>query len=147
MTLRIAPVTLEVANDFVRSLHRHSRPVVGYKFAAGVKDGDRLVGVAICGRPVARELDDGTALEITRVCTDGTRNACSMLYAACRKAGRALGHNPILTYTLPEEGGASLRASGFKLIGEAGGGSWSREARPRVDKHPLQGKLRWEVSA
>lgn len=53
----------------------------------------------------------------------------------------------LITYTLAEEGGASLRASGFRCIGEAGGGRWSRESRPRVDTHPLQVKLKWEVTA
>src|SRR5262245_60588112 len=109
MSLRIVPVTLEMANDFVRKRHRHNKPVVGYKFAVGVEaktrvlDGPEwvLCGVAIVGRPVARLLDDGKAAEITRLCTDGTRNACSMLYGAARRAARALGHDPIYTYTLP----------------------------------------------
>jgi hypothetical protein len=149
VSLRVVPITLEAANDFVRSLHRHSRPVVGHKFSVGVRDGDKLVGVAICGRPVARELDDGAALEITRVCTDGTRNACSMLYAACRKAGRALGHDPILTYTLPEEGGASLRAAGFTLDkADAGNASRAWHNRPGRKALPVGndlvgGKWRW----
>lgn len=146
--LRIVPVTLEQANAFVRSLHRHSRPVVGHKFSVGVAD-EELRGVAIVGRPVARKLDDGRAVEITRVCTDGTRNACSMLYAACRKAARAMGHDPIYTYTLPEEGGASLRAAGFRLDkADAGGpaGLWhnreGRTAQP-VGDDLFGGKWRW----
>src|SRR5690242_20092522 len=110
MSLRIVPVTLEVANDFVRRLHRHSKPVLGSKFAIGCMNGDQLVGVAIVGRPVAQALDDGLTAEITRNCTDGTRNACSMLYGACRKATKAMGYMETFTYTLPEEGGASLRA-------------------------------------
>lgn len=121
--MRIVPVTLREANEFVRRMHRHSRPVAGHWFAIGVEadlrllngPSTKLVGVAIVGRPVSRELDDGFAAEITRVCTDGTRNACSMLYGACRRAARALGYGPVYTYTLPEEGGASLRAAGFKL--------------------------------
>lgn len=84
-------------------------------------------------------------LEITRVATDGTKNACSALYGAARRATFALGYTRLLTYTLPEEGGSSLRAAGYRLVGEAGGGSWSRTSRPRVDMHPLQQKLRWEV--
>lgn len=90
--LRVVPVDLKTANEFVRRLHRHSRPVVGHKFAVGVEactrvDGERwaLVGVAIVGRPVAPRLDDGRAVEVTRLCTDGTRNACSMLYGAARR--------------------------------------------------------------
>src|SRR3990167_1168516 len=111
MSLRIIPVTLEQANDFVRSLHRHNKPVVGSKFQIGASKGKQLVGVAITGRPVAPALDDGLTVEITRVCTDGTKNAASMLYGACRKAARAMGYDRIFTYTLPEEGGASLRAA------------------------------------
>ena len=101
-------------------------------------------GVAMVGRPVARHLDDGWTMEINRVATDGARNACSMLYAAAWRAARALGYRRVITYTLPEEGGASLRGAGWRLIGEAGGGSWSRRRRPRVDLAPTQTKLRWE---
>jgi hypothetical protein len=134
MKLRIVPTDLKTANEFVRRLHRHSRPVVGYKFAVGVEDETgTLRGVAIVGRPVAPRLDDGTAAEITRLCTDGTRNACSMLYGAARKAARALGHDPVFTYTLPEEGGASLRAAGFRLDKEdAGGSALETTCRPNV---------------
>lgn len=88
--------------------------------------------------------DDGVTLEVTRLCTDGARNACSFLYGAAARAAFALGFRRIGTYTLPEEGGASLRGVGWKLIGERGGGSWSRASRPTVDKHPLQAKLLWE---
>lgn len=155
--LRIVPVNLKTANDFVRRLHRHSRPVVGHKFAVGVEACTRqsggeswgLVGVAIVGRPVARLLDTGKAAEVTRLCTDGTRNACSMLYGAARKAARALGHDPIYTYTLPYEGGASLRAAGFRLDTDNAGGSaatWhnrpERTAQP-VGDDLVGGKWRW----
>lgn len=98
------------------------------------------------GRPVSRMLDDGLTLEVTRVASDGTPNACSMLYGACRRATFALGYKKLVTYTLGTEPGSSLHGAGWKLIGEAGGGSWSRGSRPRVDSHPLQSKLRWEVS-
>jgi len=97
------------------------------------------------GRPVARLLHDGWTAEVLRLCTTGERNACSMLYGASWRAARALGYRRLVTYTLPEEGGASLRAAGWRCIGEAGGGSWSRAERPRVDTHPLQAKLRWEA--
>lgn len=149
MTLRIVPVDLAEANEFVRKLHRHSRPVRGHKFAIGVMLDQVLVGVAITGRPVAPRLDDGIAAEITRVCTDGTRNACSILYGACRRAARAMGHQPIYTYTLPNEGGASLRAAGFILDKEDAGGpasAWhnryGRTAEP-VGDDLVGGKWRW----
>lgn len=145
MALRIRTVTLAEANDFVANLHRHHKPVVGHKFSIGVEDGGgQLVGVCIVGRPVARMRDDGSTLEVTRLCTDGTPNACSMLYGAAARAAFELGYDRIGTYTLPEEGGASLRAAGWRLIGERGGGSWSVPSRPREDKHPLGVKWLWE---
>jgi hypothetical protein len=145
--LQLQPCDLGEANQFVRKHHRHHPPVVGHKFSlAAISDG-KIVGVAIVGRPVARLRDDGETLEITRLCTDGTKNACSFLYGAAARACFALGYRRIGTYTLPDEGGASLRATGWKLIGERGGGTWNRDARPRVDKTPLQRKLFWETSS
>lgn len=143
MSLRLLPCTLTDAAAFVRQHHRHHRPPQGGLFAVAVGD-DAVRGVAIVGRPVARGLQDGWTAEVTRLATDGSRNACSMLYGACWRAARALGWRRLVTYTLPSEGGASLRAAGWRLIGEAGGGSWSCESRPRV--HPTQAKLRWEVA-
>lgn len=146
MSLRLLPCTLTDAAAFVRQHHRHHRPPQGGLFAVAVGD-DVVRGVAIVGRPVARGLQDGWTAEVTRLATDGARNACSMLYGACWRAARALGWRRLVTYTLPSEGGASLRAAGWRLIGEAGGGSWSCESRPRVDRHPTQTKLRWEVAS
>lgn len=143
--LFLSPISLAEANQFVSENHRHHKPVVGHKFSIGVAKNDCVVGVAIVGRPVSRVLDDGWTLEVNRVATNGTKNACSMLYGAARRATFALGYKKLITYTLPEEGGSSLRASGWKCLGAAGGGSWSSTTRPRVDKHPLQQKLRWEV--
>ena len=145
-TLQLVPITITDAKEFIRRVHRHHNPPAGGKFAIGVAVGEQIVGVAMVGRPVSRELDDGWTAEVTRVATDGTRNACSKLYAACWRAARAMGYLRCGTYTLPEEGGASLRAAGWTLIGEAGGGSWDTPSRPRVDRHPTQIKLRWEVS-
>ncbi len=146
MRLQHVTIGLDVANDFVAKHHRHHSPVVGHKFSIGAMSGDELVGVVIVGRPVSRHRDDGVTLEVTRLCTDGTRNACSFLYGCAAKAAFALGYMRIGTYTLPEEGGASLRATGWKLIGERGGGSWSVPSRPRIDKHPTQVKFLWECT-
>jgi len=143
--LFIIPCELDDANEFVQRHHRHHQPVQGHKFSIAAMNDDRIVGVAIVGRPVARLLDNGLTLEVTRVATDGTRNACSALYGACRRATFALGYKRLITYTLPEEGGSSLRASGWKTLGEAGGGTWNRKARPRIDKHPTQKKILWEA--
>jgi hypothetical protein len=147
--LVLVPVTLREASAFVAQVHRHHRPPRGGLFALGVaRTGSVVVcGVAIVGRPVSRMLADGETAEVTRLATDGTANACSFLYGAAWRAAQAHGFRRLVTYTLPEEGGASLRGVGWRLIGEAGGGSWSRGARPRVDTHPTQRKLRWEVSS
>ena len=147
MTLTLVPCTREEANAFILEHHRHHDPVVGHIFAVAAALESLIVGVAVVGRPVARLADNGWTAEVTRVATDGTKNACSFLYGACWRAARALGFRKLITYTLPEEGGASLRAAGWTLIGEAGGGSWSRKARPRVDTHPTQVKMRWEVAS
>ena len=143
--MTIVPMTLGEANEFVRVHHRHHQPVLNHKFSIGAAEDDRVVGVVVVGRPIARVLDDGWVLEVTRCCTDGTRNACSMLYQAAWRATKALGYRKLITYTLATEAGASLRGAGWKCIGERGGGSWSCPSRPRVNKHPLQRKLLWEA--
>lgn len=141
------PVDLDEANEFVARHHRHHKPVVGHKFSIGAASGEAIVGVCIVGRPVSRMRDDGVTLEVTRLCTDGTRNACSFLYGAAARAAFALGYKRIGTYILASENGASLRASGWRLIGQSGGGSWSRGSRPRVDTHPTEPKLLFELQA
>lgn len=111
-----------------------------------MNDGSVIVGVITVGRPVSRRRDDGWTLEVTRCCTNGFRNAPSKLYGAVRRAVFAMGYKKLITYTLPSESGASLHGAGYRLIGKAGGGSWSNKDRPRIDKHPLGLKLLWEVS-
>lgn len=146
--LHVVPISLEEANFFVEHNHRHHDPCTGHKFSVAVADENGKVrGVAIVGRPVSRMLDNGWTLEVNRCCTDGTPNACSMLYSTAWRAARAMGYLRVITYTLPEEGGTSLKASGFKLIGERGGGSWSCKTRPRIDTHPLQRKWLWEQTS
>ena len=120
--LEIRPITLRAANAYVGQMHRHNIPVAGCKFAVSVAEGERLCGVAIAGRPVARRLDDGLTLEILRVCTDGTHNACSILYGACSRCAKEMGYKRVVTYTLVSEPGSSLKAAGFKNCGGAGGG-------------------------
>lgn len=146
MKLTTVAISLEEANAFIREHHRHHGEVVGHKFSLGAAFGDAIVGVAIVGRPVARRRDDGLTLEVTRLCTNGTKNACSFLYGACARACFALGYKRIGTYILASEDGASLKASGWRLIGETPGKSWSVPSRPRVDTHPLQPRLLFEVS-
>jgi hypothetical protein len=143
--LALTPISLAEANAFVEAHHRHNAPVPGAKFVVAASLDGKVCGVAIVGRPAARMLDDDWTLEVNQVCTDGTRNANSFLYGAARRAAWALGYKKLITYTLPSESGASLRAADWRRIGECGGGTWSRKSRPRVDTHPLQAKIRWEV--
>lgn len=150
MALEVVPIDFAEANEFIRRYHRYHRPVkAGYKFCVAVADTERneIVGVAVVGLPVARHLMDGWTLEVRRTCTDGTKNANSMLYGACWRAARALGYRRLITYTLPSESGSSLRAVGWRCIGMTAGDTWNRPncGRPRVDLHPLQRKLRWEI--
>jgi hypothetical protein len=142
--LALLPIGLRDANAFVTRHHRHHRASRGHKFSlACMTVVGGVHGVAICGRPVSKTRDDGITLEIVRCCTDGARNACSFLYGACRRAAVALGYRQVITYTLKSEGGASLRAAGFRVIAETRGGSWDRPSRRRVDKHPTEPKLVW----
>lgn len=141
----MAAIELREASAFVNKRHRHLASTVGHKFSIGAFAETELVGAAITGRPVARMLDDGLTVEVLRVATDGTRNACSKLYGAVRREAKKRGFKRIVTYTLPGEGGASLRAAGFTSEGPAGGGSWSRPGRARTDRHPTASKLRWSM--
>ena len=144
--LTIVPTTLREANAFVAQHHRHHPPVRGCIVSLAVALGGAVVGVAIIGRPVARRLQDGYTAEVTRVCTDGTTHAASKLYGAAWRVVQQLGYRRLVTYTLTTEPGTSLKAAGWKCYGQAGGGSWSRADRPRVDVSPTQLKLRWEAA-
>ena len=145
MSLELVPITFAEACRFIVQHPRHHLPPVGWKFGLAVSDGERIVGVVTVGRPVARALDNGWTLEATRVCTDGTHNAASMLYAAAWRATRALGYKRLITYCLSTEPGTSLRAAGWRIIGQTSGGSWSCPSRPRVDKAPTGPKTLWEA--
>ena len=138
----IRPVNLKTANDFVNKHHRHHNGTVGCKFAVGLYELDQLIGVAICGRPVSRHLDDGTVCEVNRLCTLGGNNACSMLYSACANIAKHLGYKKIITYILKSEPGSTLKASGFICEGEAGGTHWTGE-RNRGQNIPSEMKTRW----
>lgn len=120
--LEIKPIDLKTAREFVGENHRHNKPPIGHKFSIACYEDGRLCGVVMVGRPVARNLDDGLTLEINRNCTDGTYNACSMLYGAACRAAKALGYKRIVTYTLQSEPGTSLKASGFTMDKNNAGG-------------------------
>jgi hypothetical protein len=136
--LNIITVSLKTANAFVEENHRHHKAVIGHKFSIGCNNGKKLIGVAIVGRPVSRYLDDGFTLEVNRLCTDGTKNACSKLYSAAARAARELGYEKIITYILETENGASLKASGWDCTGIAGAVMWtSKRSNPLREKDQL----------
>lgn len=138
----IRPITFRQASDFINQYHRHHKATVGHKFSVGLYEGEKLIGCAVCGRPVSRYLDDGLTCEINRLCTDGTYNACSMLYGACCRVAKDMGYRKIITYILQSEPGTSLKASGFSCEGEAGGTHWTGK-RNRGQEIPAEMKTRW----
>ena len=140
--LKIQPITFAQACEFIKEHHRHHLPTVGCKFCIGVFNADNMVGCAVCGRPVSRHLDDGLTCEINRLCTNGTYNACSMLYGACCRVAKAMGYRTIITYILESESGASLKASNFVCEGIAGGTHWTG-TRNRGQHIPKEMKTKW----
>jgi hypothetical protein len=145
--MKLRPLTLRQANDLVGRLHRHHKHVQGHRFSIGVENDGVLIGAAVVGRPVARGCDPYNTAEVTRLVTDGTKNACSLLYAACARAARAMGFDKIQTYILEEESGTSLKASGWTFVCTTAGGDWNQSiayAGKRRTDQPMQSKQRWE---
>ena len=150
MTYTIIPVRMNIANDFILRHHRHNKPVDhrSHRFSIGIISDQKLIGVAIAGLPIARKNDDGLTLEIMRVCVlEGYPNANSMLYARMKRIALLMGYKRIITYTLKDESGSSLRA--VKAIPhEIKTGRWSRPARPRTDQLvTFVPKIRWELTS
>jgi hypothetical protein len=118
------------------------------KFAIGVSDQGRLVGVTTVGRPVSRLLDDGWTVEVTRTCTDSSRNANSALYGAAWRAARAMGYRRLVTYTQQDETGASLRAAGLEPVAVLRSRpGWDTPGRPRAEHgHDHVRRIRWEIT-
>ena len=142
--MKIVPLELRDLNALVSGLHRHHKPVQGHRFSIGVEHGGKVVGAASVGRPTARLTDQRTVLEVTRLVTDGTKNACSALYAAAARIGKELGYKRIQTFILDSETGTSLKAAGWKFEQESGGGDWTRESKPnRRQDQPQCRKQRW----
>lgn len=145
--LELIPVSLREANAYVVAHHRHHGRRRSCRFAVGlVRDGE-LVGVAIAANPVSPAQCDGRTIEVARSCTEGAKNANSMLCGAVWRAARAIGYRRMITYTLPEESGASLRAIGMREDGLTDGRGWNRPKRRREDSHPLGPKRRWVIEA
>ena len=154
MKLTAVPLSLKEANAYVAQYHRHHQPVPRDKFRVGCEADGKLVGVANVGQPVARNLCDGYTLEVTRCCTDGTKDVCSFLYSRCARIAKEMGYRKIITYILESENGTSLKASGWHLDAEkCGGVTWNVPSRPRevvihtlfgdVQKYPISKKQRW----
>jgi hypothetical protein len=139
--IEIVPIFQDEAFAFIAKHHRHHRKPIGSLFQIAAACEGEIIAVAVVGRPVSRKQQDGFTAEVTRLCSTGTSNACSMLYAASWRAAKALGYRRLITYILNTEPGTSLTAAGFILIGERTGKSWNVPSRPRVDKHPTQNKL------
>jgi hypothetical protein len=151
--VRVVPITFRAACAFVAKLHRHNKPPRGHKFSIGlVDDAGTMVGVAMVGRPVARAFDDGLTAEVNRTCTDGTRNANSMLYGAALRACKAMGYRRVVTYTQLRETGASLRAAGFVRVKELPArASWAKSSvKLRAIRDPIGSgdvdRVLWEVT-
>ena len=143
--LTIRHIELSEANAYVTEHHRHHKAVRGHRFSLACYPDGRLCGVAIVGRPRSRRIDQHTTVEVLRLCTDGTRNTCSKLYGACRRAAKALGYDRLITYILENEDGASLRASGFSYCYTNRGGSWNQPGRPRTVQAPICPKHLYEI--
>jgi len=142
--MKIVPITLKAANAFVTQYHRHHKASVGHKFSIGLSENDNLIGVAIMGRPVARGSDNGFTIEVARLCTNGAKNACSMLYQAAARSSKELGYNKIQTYILQIESGTSLKASGWKMEAVTAGGQWKHtDGKKRRIDQPTMPKQRW----
>lgn len=145
--MRVKPLTLKQANDLVKSWHRHHKPVVGHRFSIGVCDAEgEMQGACIVGRPVARKIDQYAVAEVTRLVTNGAKNACSMLYAAAARICREMGFEKIQTYILETESGTSVKAAGWEKVSEtAGGGDWNVKSRKgRRTDQPMGKKHRYE---
>lgn len=143
--MKLIDIPLSQANEFIIANHRHHGMRIGHKFSlAALNEFSEVCGVAIVGRPSARRLDRNGTLEVTRLCTDGTPNACSFLYAACVRRAKKMECKRIITYILKQEPGTSLRAAGWHATKETPGKPWGNAKRPRTDKHPLGPKIRYE---
>ena len=145
--MEAVPVSLSEANVFIDKHHRHHKPLKFHKYSLGVEENGKLVGVCTVNRPVNCKMDDGTRLEVARLCTDGTYNACSFLLARAANVAKNLGYKWMQTYTLEEEAlkshGASLRAAGWYYSHWSIGGTWNNKSRKRIDKHPIGSKVCW----
>lgn len=147
--MKIVPLKIKEANDFVEKWHRHSARTNndGGKFAIGLEHDSHLVGVAIVGRPVARLLQTPGTAEVTRLCTspDAPKGSESKLYARVKRIWQLMGGTTIHTYTLKRESGASMRGAGMKEpAAEVAQQQWTRPSRKREERQIyVEPKVRW----
>ena len=154
MKLTIVPMTLREANDFVENFHRHNGRTArnGGRWSVGATYGGALVGVAIVGNPISATYMDGVTAEVLRACVhdDAPRNCNSFLYGACWRVWRAMGGMRLVTYTLQEESGASLRGAGWRCVGEVKptADGWRKNDHLAREWQPVMGQLkfRWEIN-
>lgn len=150
--LQITPITFKQAKEFILKHHRHNKPPTGWKFGVGLKMNGNLIGVATAGRPIARCFDNGLTLEVNRTCTDGTKNANSMLYGAVWRAAKAMGYKRCITYTQADESGVSLKAAGWiKVKDLKARKSWAESSVSSKVKRDIVGnggidRVLWEIS-
>lgn len=154
---KVVPITGRAARAWIERTHRHLPKLQGALFAVAVSLDGEVVGVATAGNPP--RVWQGTGRFVITRCAalsdlpgvgfnpdtgqPWPAPVCTMLYAALCRAGRALGYREAWTYTLSEEHGTSLRASGFEQAGETGGGEHDRPSRPRAPAINADPKGRW----
>lgn len=141
--MELVPLEREECAKFVDRLHRHHESVMRDRYRIGAEVNGKLVGVVQVGNPVARALCDGKTLEVVRLCTDGTKNACSFLYSAAARVAKNLGYFKIITYILDTESGDSLRAAGWHKEADIKGHTWDTPSRRRNTTAPTCNKQRW----
>jgi len=140
--MKTRPVTLAEAKAFIGEFHRHHKAPIGHRFSIGAEQNGKLIGVVVIGRPVARKTPQYSVAEVTRLCTDGTKNACSFLYSVAARVAREMGFERIQTFILPTECGTSLKAAGWKFDGVSNAASWQTRTGRRSDQ-PTEPKHRW----
>jgi hypothetical protein len=143
--MEIIPITKKIADNFIQNYHRHNKPVIGFKFAIGLRHNEQLIGVGIAGRPVARALDNGFTIEILRVCVkEGYPNANSKLYGRLVRIAKLMGYNSVITYTLSSESQSSIKAVGGKKISYTKPHQWDCKSRHRTHEDIYnKSKIRW----
>ena len=154
MNFKVIPLTLKESNDFVTAHHSHNKKVQGYKFAIGALFKNKLVGVAIAGRPVSATLDNKKTIELLRSCVldDAPKNTNSFLYGRVWRIAVAMGYEKMVTYTLMKEQGSACKAIGMKIVGQTRDSSKAWAAKKKQDGIERENqavyhekKYRWEL--